>query len=659
MRKNRQINLIIILSFWLVMPLSGIAQSVQKWGKVSEDDLQMTTYAPDPTCTAVVLQDVGSIVVKDLRDHWGVNFERHRRIKIFDPVNFDPGQLLIYFRSNQNLEKITGVDVQMFYPDGRRIKISEDNIFTEAINPNWSAKKIFLPNLQPGCIVEYRYELRSEDIVTLHDWNFQTEIPTRWSEVTVITPNLLEYANLINRPRDFDVQEVETTNVLASDGNRVPAKLQRFGFANLPALNEEPFMTTIEDYRANIGFQLSTINYTDRPIERYMTTWSNTAFQLENHERLGVQYRKHQRFDRLWKTFVDEVGPVSDRKLLPEIALRTVSKYLKWNGQYRIFTDASLDDAYDRQSGSSAELNLAMVALLQRAGIDAVPVLVSTRSHGSLRPQYPFYEQFNSIVAYVRQPGESGVLLDATDPYQPVNELRDEHYNGGGWQLDSRNPEWLVMLPPLIDENWLGNMALNEDGSMSGHFSLSVAGPIAADWRLELDHGTPDQVMRKRFGSHHTDLRFDSIEIEGEKMLDQSLHANVKCRVKGAADRVNSFIYCKPVLDFFMMENPFKTSERLFPVNFPYFHRANYVLNLDLPLGYRLEEVPEAVKFLLPRDGGKLIFSVTAVSERRVQLVLKMELSQLDFMPEDYGSLRQFFELMIDKTQTQLVLKKS
>lgn len=157
----------------------------------------------------------------------------------------------------------------MFYPDGRRIKISEDNIFTEAINPNWSAKKIFLPNLQPGCIVEYRYELRSEDIVTLHDWNFQTEIPTRWSEVTVITPNLLEYANLINRPRDFDVQEVETTNVLASDGNRVPAKLQRFGFANLPALNEEPFMTTIEDYRANIGFQLSTINYTDRLFTPY------------------------------------------------------------------------------------------------------------------------------------------------------------------------------------------------------------------------------------------------------------------------------------------------------------------------------------------------------------------------------------------------------
>lgn len=75
-------------------------------------------------------------------------------------------------------------------------------------------------------------------------------------------------------------------------------------------------------------------------------------------------------------------------------------------------------------------------------------VFVSTRSHGSLRPQYPFYEQFNSIVAYVRQPGESGVLLDATDPYQPVNELRDEHYNGGGWQLDSRNPEWLVMLRP-------------------------------------------------------------------------------------------------------------------------------------------------------------------------------------------------------------------
>jgi hypothetical protein len=45
------------------------------------------------------------------------------------------------------------------------------------------------------------------------------------------------------------------------------------------------------------------------------------------------------------------------------------------------------------------------------------------------------------------------------------------------------------------------------------------------------------------------------------------------------------------------------------------------------------------------------------VSERRLQFILKMNISQLSFSPDQYGVLRQYFDLVASKTQLQLVLK--
>ncbi len=619
----------------------------------------MTQYAPYPAASAVVLQDVGTTVLKDLGDKWGVEFDRHRRIKIFDATAFDQGNLTIYYRTDPAIEKISDMEAQLILPNGERLKIKGDNIFTENVNPAWSVKKIFIPNLQPGSILEYRYHIHSENIVTLADWYFQSELPTRWSEFTTVVPIIFEYANLINRPKDFDLLESEETTSLAANGSRISAKMAHYGLSNLPPLKVEPFMTTIDDYKAHIGFQLSTINYTDRPTQRFMSTWENLARSLEGHEKLGYQYLKSARFEKAWQAFVDYVGPVSDKSIIPASVLKFVCSNIKWNGEYRMFMPETIDAAFERRTGSSADVNLTMVALLRKAGIDAVPVLISTRSHGSIHPQYPFYEQFNSVVAYIRQGSDTGILLDATDPFQPVNELRDQHYNGGGWQLDSKNPQWLVLHPPLISEVWYGNLRLFEDGSMTGKFTIEIEGPFAADWRHELEHKTPKQVLKKRFAASYPDVIYDSIVVTNQTAIVEPIQVGFKCRIPNTANALNNFLYCKPVLDFFMLENPFKSLKRIFPVNFPYFHRAHYILNLELPLGYTLVEVPPSEKIVLPHDGGKLAFSITQTGQRQVQLTLKMEISQLDFMPEDYDKLRQFFDLMVEKTQLQLVLQKS
>jgi hypothetical protein len=112
-------------------------------------------------------------------------------------------------------------------------------------------------------------------------------------------------------------------------------------------------------------------------------------------------------------------------------------------------------------------------------------------------------------------------------------------------------------------------------------------------------------------------------------------------------------------VDFIIRENPFKSLKRAFPVEFAYPSKAQYVLHLTIPAGYTVDEMPEPVQISLGNGGGKLLLSCTKVSEREIHMVLKLNRSQLVFLPEAYNDLRQFFEIAASKIQAQLVLKKA
>lgn len=54
-----------------------------------------------------------------------------------------------------------------------------------------------------------------------------------------------------------------------------------------------------------------------------------------------------------------------------------------------------------------------------------------------------------------------------------------------------------------------------------------------------------------------------------------------------------------------------------------------------------------------------MTFNCSENANGDVQVILKMNIAKTAFASEDYGALRKFFELMVEKTQLQLVLKKT
>jgi len=644
-----QKNLFLLICICITRSFAWGQEKAEKWGEIPSEDLQMTVYPQDSAAAAVILQDVGSIQMNTVGGQYQLWFKQHRRVKVFDVKAFAEGNLRIPYYSYNGMEKILDLDVQLILPNGDKQKVKSDNVFTEKISRYWSAKKVFIPNLQKGSIIEYRFELRSEFITRLHDWYFQGELPVRWSELSLSVPTYFNYVYLTRLPRPLDVKESQ----LIGDTWH-----NRYGMRQLPAIRDEPFITTLDDYRAHIGFQLASVSFPNQPERKFMTTWTDLAKSLETQENFGQQYMRDKKFDDLWEVISPRLNPGTEpTDSIVQKVMRFVSMNIKWNEVDDITLDGSLNDAFARKTGSTAEVNLAVVALLRKVGLDAVPMLVSTRDNGVTYPAYPFREQFNSVLAFLRKP-EGNIVLDATSPYFSPGQLRTRHYNGNGWLVDSKQPDWVDVPAPEMSQAWYGQLALSESGEMAGKFTISVTGAIAADWRAALEHLETKSFLKKHFATGYPEIVLDSIVLTDLYNYSKPLKIGFSCRIPNTSTVVNDFIYCRPVLDFLVDENPFKSLRRTFPVNFAYPFKGTYVLHLQLPPGYVVEELPEPARISLADDGGKISFICSSSKPEMVQVQFKMNLANTRFEPEDYAALRRFFDLAAEKTQLQLVLKK-
>lgn len=641
---------------------SLFAQKPTKWGDIPKADLQMTRYEADTSASAVVLQDVGSLEFIETTHDFLLVFSQHRRIKVFDQNAFKEGNILIPYYSGGKLEKFQDLDIHVFAPDGTRTKVKTDNIFTEKLTSNWSAKKIFIPNLQKGSVLEYKIRIETEAWTTPREWYFQdVELPTRWSEFTFEAPEFFQYVTISKGANHLDVNDRSTRSAhLGGTSQTYQYQIVRMGLANLPALKPEPYVTTFDDYRASVKFQLRAIVPPQQAPIPVLTSWPELANKLVDDSQIGQQYQKPGKSDHLWAAYKTAIGDVPPDQI-PTQVLKFVSSNIIWDGDYSFFAPKSVDEAFSKRSGNLAEVNLAVIALLRRLDIKAYPLLVSTRSNGISHPEYPIIDQFNALVAFIPDPsgGEGGTILDASSPYFTPGMAQEEIYNGNGWLLQTPSPRWISFNAPESAEVFIADLTLSEAGMLEGHFKLQMTGQIAREHRAELAENPGGSFIKNLFSDKYPDVTIDSIQVENQSNPAVPLKIDFNAHLPNAAQVANEFMYCTPISEFFIEENPFKSQKRLYPVNFPYPVRTQYILTLHLPAGYVAEELPAGANLVLPGDGGKIMYTVNSPNPQTVSVSLKFSLKQLDFAPEEYDTIRMFFDNLGGKLEEQIVLKKS
>ncbi len=118
---------------------------------------------------------------------------------------------------------------------------------------------------------------------------------------------------------------------------------------------------------------------------------------------------------------------------------------MNWNGYFGYYCDEGVRRAYKDKVGNVAEINLMLTAMLRYAGLDANPVLVSTRSHGI--PLFPTREGFNYVISAVSM-DEGYVLLDGTAKFSVPGMLPPRAHNWNGRLIKKEGASEEISLTP-------------------------------------------------------------------------------------------------------------------------------------------------------------------------------------------------------------------
>jgi len=393
------------LALCLNLPFSLLAQDPPiKFGKIPKEDLEMKVYPPDTSAAAVVLCDYGTVAFQ-FKDNDAMNvLSRHKRIKFLRRSGFEHGDIEIPFYTS--LMRVKNLKAQVFAPDGTETEVPKKDIFEEKINDRWSRYRFAFPNLQEGSVVEYKYDLESQYIFELPEWYFQGEIPVRWSELRLTIPNWFQYVSLRNgRLPDIVENDFELAPVVniggGSGGGRMTVESSKIRLAmkEAPALREEAYITTMDDYFARVRFQLKSVQYPETPARPIMGDWVEVATKLLEDENFGGQFSKKGKFKKTWAAAQAQIAGATT----PEEKIRAIYHFVQTSFEREdgstIYTRQNLDDLFEKKRAFASEMNLLLIGLLREAGFQAHPVLISTRDHGQPIAEYPILDQFNHVLA--------------------------------------------------------------------------------------------------------------------------------------------------------------------------------------------------------------------------------------------------------------------
>jgi hypothetical protein len=266
---------------------------------------------------------------------------------------------------------------------------------------------------------------------------------------------------------------------------------------------------------------------------------------------------------------------------------------------------------------------------------------------------YPVISDFDYVAAYLIM-GDAGLMLDAAYPGLPMGMLPFKCLNGEG-RIVANDPEisrWVSLMPKEKRKKIVTvDGALQADGMLQATVKIRSFGYEALDTRREKKLTDEKEYVKalatgpEMRVSNYRCANADLIEEPLEEVMDVVWNTNAD-----AAD----YIYFNPFLFDRWEKNPFRLSERSYPVDFGAPIESTLSVNLKFPAEFVLTETPAMQAHVLAQNGGKFLYNVNQQAGR-VSATSVLNLSRPTYSPAEYFSLKELFSRIVQLHGTPFV----
>jgi hypothetical protein len=423
-----------------------------------------------------------------------------------------------------------------------------------------------------------------------------------------------------------------------------------FEMNNIPGLRFEPYMDAPKDYFQQVEFQLSGYLTAFGGKQTVNATWRNIAYDLSIDKDLGGIVKKD-----LPK--IDEVKALVDKETTTTSKINAIYNYVKnnftWNGYDSKYAVDGLKKTWEKRNGTSGEINLILISLLQTFNIEAYPLLVAERDYGRVDPKLPFIDRFNKTVAYVRAE-DKAFILDATQKFCPLGLTPYSLLNTYALVINRKTTDLINL--KSNNETFLSNATINttldKTGLLRGNSIIKTdqyAKQLQSEKIKEDEKG-----FIKKYEETNPGIAVDSFAYENLNSDTEPLIQHIKFNEQ--FDKSDGFVLLNYNLFTGLAKNVFTKDERFTNIDFGYPYHISIEETIELPANSKVEGLPANKKLITPE---KDISIARQIKQSGNTLQIKIDFIQTATLIsyEDYPGLKDFYKQMVNMLNEPITIK--
>lgn len=556
--------------FALLVPVVTFAakdKSADDWPPITPEEKSLTKLSQDPEADAVVLNQerTGKIVPKG--DDWVNALQYHWRLKVLTEAGKRYGE--VHIRASKG-SRVSDIRARTVKKDGTVVPVAADQIFEKVVLQVGSSKRtewVFnFPAVEPGAILEYRYNRHDDYFLYLDPFFFAGSEHTLRARVTQAFPDAMGYTVLPALCPPEAKPAVTGWREGKMRGQQVTLEIK-----NLPGYGREFLMPPPRE--AGPYLEMVLLSWKNAYVEalgrqdRVMTDWSAVA-----------QYAGYY-YDRAVKDGQPVLKPLVDGWLQgipdPEQRVKAVFRHVQDDFRYLPWDNVlgwsrSIENLIKDKTADNEEKAVLLRAALKAAGVDSHIALVSGKHAGPLNPKFFSLSQFTHAVVALPRPAGGYQWLDPTEAHSPFGFVPWKDSGAGALLIKYKQGEVLDL--PVRNELNATRYRVTVIPRAGGRADLEVEaeylGEDAIDMREELVPAGED--ARKAFLQEWADderpgavLKSYAIENLGD--VDQPLKIRMQIEAPGLVTLAEGIVLVRGCVLTCFDANPVTRGTRQYP----------------------------------------------------------------------------------------------
>ncbi|MHC5200622.1 DUF3857 domain-containing protein [Myroides sp. LJL119] len=585
-----------------------------------------------------------------------------KKIKIYKESGASQASFVVGFtRNNYIQEKVSLEFANIYELKGSQIQkkqVDSSWILNPTNTKDYKEVGIDFSKVKPGSIIEYSYVKITNYFDVLPVWEIQSHIPKLRSTFSSTIPEYYHYEFVNNGSVKIShKQENVISNFSQSrqflDKTSVPSIKTTLQASQIPAYQNQPYINNAQNYLAYVKMDLIWVQY----------PYSNKQVILESKPKFLESLVKSKYFfgqiqqDKYFNKQINKAEylalPVKQRA---QKVLELVQSKVKWNKQYSVFSSQGAKTAFNKGTGSSADINFILISMLNYVDIPAMPVLISTTDNGVKTTWQSMY--YNNTIAVVNI-DQQYFFADASSAFSSLGLLPLEDLNGQGQAISSTGELMQFNMVPefLSTAKESYQMELHADGSIRGALLASYQGYYSM-WFNQLYQQIGTFGYSQRFTQDHYGMRLSEIDITNLNNASNNVRVVAKVFKDSGVLNFNNKLFVNPYDWFSEKINPFTATQRFGDISFEFPSSQVYNVSFTIPKGYKVSQTPKQIQLEDSQIQMQLTSNIT-VKQNSVEVQLVFVRQQAQIAKVQYDRVQGFFEKMQEELQQFIIFEPS